>query len=124
MRARSLVVRLWRGEGGVGPVLLGALTAPLAVIYGSVVRTRNLLYRVGVLPAADPPLPVVSVGNLAVGGTGKTPVSGWLAAEFERLGLRPAIVMRGYGEDEVRLHRRWSPAIPVIVTPRRLDGVQ
>ncbi|MDE0394400.1 MAG: tetraacyldisaccharide 4'-kinase [Gammaproteobacteria bacterium] len=124
MRARSLVGRLWRGEGGTGPVLMGALTAPLAVIYGSVVRTRNFLYRLGVLSSSDPPLPVVSVGNLAVGGTGKTPVSGWLAGELERLGRRPAIVMRGYGEDEVRLHRRWSPATPVIVTPRRIDGVR
>ena len=103
---------------------MGAVTAPFAVIYGSAVRTRNLLYRIGVLPSSDPPLPVVSVGNLAVGGTGKTPVSGWLARELERLGLRPAIVMRGYGEDEVRLHRRWSPATPVIATRRRIDGVR
>ncbi len=124
VRARALLERLWRGDGGAGFALLGALMAPLAAIYGSVIRTRNLLYRLRVLPSADPPLPVVSIGNLAVGGTGKTPVSGWLVGELERQGLSPALVTRGYGEDEIRLHGRWSPGTPVLATPRRIEGVR
>ncbi len=125
MRARAPVEHLWRrAEGGVGAVLLEAVMAPLAAIYGIAVRARNVLYRLRLLPSAEPPLPVISIGNLAVGGTGKTPISGWLVGELERRALSPALVTRGYGEDEMRLHRRWNPGIPVLRAPSRIDGVR
>ena len=124
MRTRTLVERLWRAEGGIGRVLLGALMAPIAAIYGSAVRARNALYRLRLLRSVDPPLPVISIGNLAVGGTGKTPVAGWLVGELERRALSPALVTRGYGEDEILLHRRWNPGTPVLRAPRRIEGVR
>jgi tetraacyldisaccharide 4'-kinase len=68
-------------------------------------------------------IPVVSVGNLSVGGTGKTPFAAWLAAELARRGARPAIVLRGYGGDEPLVHARLNPAIPVIIEPRRAEGI-
>jgi tetraacyldisaccharide 4'-kinase len=65
----------------------------------------------------------LSVGNLTVGGTGKTPVSAWLAERFAAAGAHPALVLRGYGEDEPEVHRILNPGIPVIVDANRRAGV-
>jgi len=78
-----------------GPVASLLLT-PVAAVYGLVVRARNRHYRrPGV--AWHPGTPVISVGNLTVGGTGKTPLVAWLAERLLELGRRPAILSRGYG---------------------------
>src|SRR6185437_14950452 len=77
-----------------------ALLEPLAALFSAVVRTRNAMYDRGLLPVHEPPIPALSVGNLTVGGTGKTPVSSWLAKQLELRGASPAIVLRGYGDDE------------------------
>jgi tetraacyldisaccharide 4'-kinase len=115
--------RMWSGERRPGTILLAGLTTPLAVLFGVGVRGRTFLYDRKLLDARRAPIPVVSIGNLAVGGTGKTPVSAWLVRRLSELGWRPAVVRRGYGEDEVLLHRRWNPEIPVICERRRFDGV-
>ncbi|HUI28175.1 MAG TPA: tetraacyldisaccharide 4'-kinase [Candidatus Kryptonia bacterium] len=70
---------------------------PLASLFGVGVGARNLAYRVGLMPVKHAPLPVVSVGNLTVGGTGKTPITLWLAQALAGRGQRPAILLRGYG---------------------------
>ena len=124
MRATEQLHRLWRGEGGLGPTTLGVIASPLAALFGTAVRTRNFLYNVGALRASSAPLPLLSIGNLAVGGTGKTPLSGWLIRQLIRRGWKPALVTGGYGEDEILLHRRWNPEVPVIVARRRLDGAR
>ena len=124
MRDSGSLHRLWRGEGGLGPSALGIVAAPLAAVFGTGVRTRNLLYDLRVLRSSPAPLPVISIGNLAVGGSGKTPVAAWLVRQLLRRGWKPALVTRGYGQDEVLLHRRWNPEAPVIVARRRLDGVR
>jgi tetraacyldisaccharide 4'-kinase len=118
------VRRLWYGE--VGPVggVAALVTLPFAALFGLVVRGRNTLFDRGILPATKGPVPVVSVGNVVVGGTGKTPVAGWLLAQLQDLGRSPALVTRGYGRDEILLHRRWNPSVPVIAAPRRVEGVQ
>jgi tetraacyldisaccharide 4'-kinase len=69
---------------------------PLSLIYCLVVRLRRLLYRVGVLASHRLPVPVVIVGNLTAGGTGKTPLVAWLAGFLRTAGYRPGIVARGY----------------------------
>ncbi len=69
------------------------------------VGTRDALYDVGWLRAHRAPISVVSVGNLTVGGTGKTPVAAWIARGLSARGARPAIVLRGYGDDEPLVHR-------------------
>jgi tetraacyldisaccharide 4'-kinase len=66
----------------------------------------------------------LSVGNLSVGGTGKTPVSAWFARRFMEKGRAPAIVLRGYGGDEVIVHRRLNPGIPVIASADRVRGIR
>jgi tetraacyldisaccharide 4'-kinase len=93
---------------------LSLLSLPLEALYRSVVALRHAAYRAGVVRALRAPIPVVSVGNLVVGGTGKTPVTAWLAQRLQEMGARPAVLLRGYGDDEVRLHRRWNPETPVI----------
>ena len=79
----------------LSPVSL--LLYPFGLVYGLVVRLRRLLYRLNVVTSVRLPVPVIVVGNLTVGGTGKTPLVLWLAAELQRQGLRPAILCRGYG---------------------------
>lgn len=79
----------------LSPVSL--LLYPFGLVYGIVVRLRRLLYRLNVIPSVRLPVPVIVVGNLTVGGTGKTPLVLWLAAELQRQGWRPAILCRGYG---------------------------
>ena len=70
---------------------------PLSWLYRLLVRTRGSLYRRGVLRSFELPVPVVVVGNLTVGGSGKTPLVLWLAQQFAERGWRPGIISRGYG---------------------------
>jgi len=78
-----------------GP-LATALLYPLSAAYGLGVRTRGLLYRLGLLPSHRLPRWVVSVGNITVGGTGKTPITIFLAGFFRDNGKRVAVLSRGY----------------------------
>jgi len=111
------IEKVWAADGPAA----WALT-PLSWLFSAAVGLKNLLYDVGVLHAQKLALPAVSVGNLSVGGTGKTPVSAWVAAELARRGARPAIVLRGYGDDEVLVHRALNPGVPVIVDADRVRG--
>lgn len=70
---------------------------PLAWIFWLLSGLRRGAYRFGILPTASLAVPVVVVGNVTVGGTGKTPFVLWLAAELKKRGQRPGIVIRGYG---------------------------
>ena len=67
-----------------------------AAIYGALVGLRGALYDHGWLQPARLDVPVVSVGNLTAGGTGKTPMTHWLAGELLRRGRRPGLLSRGY----------------------------
>ena len=73
--------------------------APLAVVFGAGVAARRALFRAGVLRAQRLPVPVVVVGNITVGGSGKTPLTIALATELAARGWRPGIVSRGYGSN-------------------------
>ena len=76
--------------------ILWLLFLPFSLGYLLVVQSRNLLYSVACLRGRELPCPVVSVGNLTVGGTGKTPTTLWLAQELAGRGYRVAILSRGY----------------------------
>src|ERR1044071_8481234 len=71
--------------------------APLGLLYGAVARARLRLYRSGFLKSENVGAPVVSVGNLTAGGTGKTPLVEWAARALAREGLRVCVLTRGYG---------------------------
>ena len=73
------------------------LLLPFAWIYAAVMVLRNWLYDHGWKPAETFAVPLLNVGNLRVGGTGKTPHVMWLVEELLREGHRPAILSRGYG---------------------------
>ena len=82
---------------GLAPAAARAVLAALAAPYALAVIARNAAYDRGLLPAARAAVPVVSVGNLTLGGTGKTPLVAWVAKTVAAQGRRPAIVSRGYG---------------------------
>jgi tetraacyldisaccharide 4'-kinase len=69
---------------------------PLEAVFRTLVATKTSLYRRATLRSHRVPVPVVVVGNLSVGGTGKTPVVAWLARRLREKGIRAAIVLRGY----------------------------
>ena len=79
------------------PAGLAFLLLPLSWLYAGVLAVRNWLYDRGWKPAETFAVPLVGVGNLRVGGTGKTPHVSWLVDELLRQGHRPAILSRGYG---------------------------
>lgn len=85
--------RMWYG----GEARLQFL--PVAWLYGLVMTVRKVLYGWGWLPSYRIGRPVIVVGNLTVGGTGKTPLVAWLAEQLKGRGLRVGIVSRGYGTD-------------------------
>ena len=70
---------------------------PLAGVFGVLSALRRVLFRAGVLRQEQLPVPVIVVGNVAVGGSGKTPVVAWLAGQLRAAGYVPGIISRGYG---------------------------
>jgi tetraacyldisaccharide 4'-kinase len=75
--------------------------APLSFVYGALTRARARLYGSGVLKSERVGAPVISVGNLTAGGTGKTPLVEWVARAVAFDGLRPCVLTRGYGREDV-----------------------
>ena len=94
--AHRLTYEIWQRHGLWGRLGWLAL-APLSLGFSALVRGRNLLYDRHWLPSKRPPLQVISVGNLTVGGTGKTPLVLWLAQALQNRGYRVGILSRGYG---------------------------
>lgn len=82
------------------------------------------MYDRGVLRSHSSAIPVVSVGNVTVGGTGKTPFSALLVEMLRRMGHAPAVVMRGYGDDERHLHARMNPGVIVVTGSDRVAGIR
>ncbi|MCR5889933.1 tetraacyldisaccharide 4'-kinase [Hymenobacter sp. J193] len=84
------------------------LLLPLSWLYASVMAVRNWLYDTGLKVSSSFPVPLIVVGNLRVGGTGKTPHVAWVVRELQQLGEQPAILSRGYGR-QTRGYRRVTP---------------
>ncbi len=113
---------VWSGTSSLAHLARGAL-APVEAVYGGAVAIRDALYDAEILRARVPVLPAISVGNVSVGGTGKTPFAAWLASRLALRGGSPAIVLRGYRGDEQLVHAALQPEIPVVAAPDRLLGV-
>jgi len=135
--------------GAKGPLewTLFLLLLPFSYAYGVIGWVRNRCYRIGCFASYRSTLPVVSVGNLAAGGTGKTPVVDWLVKEFKKQGHRPAIISRGFGGnfsgsvgvvsagegilmspaecgDEPYLLAKRNPGCPVLIAKKRSDAIK
>jgi tetraacyldisaccharide 4'-kinase len=117
-----LIERIWRGDDGFSRAARIAL-APVEVGYRAVTSAREWMYEHEMLAIERSVIPVISIGNLSVGGTGKTPFTAWIASEVSHHGQRPSVILRGYGGDEVLVHQRLNPEIPVIVDARRVNGI-
>ncbi len=91
----TLARRIERSWDDGGPLTLALL--PLSWLFGALSGLRRLLYRTGLLRVARMPCPVIVVGNISVGGSGKTPLVVYLAGRLTEAGFHPGIVSRGYG---------------------------
>ena len=114
--------RVWWGTS-LGARAARTALIPASLLYRLGMSIRSGLYRAGIRRAHRLALPAVSVGNLTVGGTGKTPVAAWIARALLAREAHPGIVMRGYGDDEPLVHERLNPDVPVVVAADRVGGV-
>ncbi len=121
MDAARLAEWVWYGRGA-GPAAARAALAPAELLFRAGAAARGALYDRGLARARPLGLPAVGVGNLTVGGTGKTPVAAWACAELRRRGARPALLIRGVGGDEPRVHALLNPDVPVVADPDRVRG--
>lgn len=109
---------------GIWPTALRGLLSAAEPFFRGAVAMRNWCYDRGVFRSNRIQAPVISVGNITAGGTGKTPVVRWLASRLRGLGFHPAILMRGYmrvggvSDEEDLLRATLSDAPPVIVHAR------
>lgn len=114
----------------LGAGLLRGLLAAASLPYAAAISIRNWLYDYGIMPSRWANVPVISIGNITTGGTGKTPLVIWLCRYLSQKGLRVGILTRGYktsaGEmsDEPALLAKSCPGVQVIVNPDRLSGAQ
>ena len=123
------------GRRGLAPALARAALRGLSWPYAAATAARNACYAAGLLRQHRAGVPVVSVGNITVGGTGKTPLVAWVVARLVELGRRPAVLIRGYKaaagvSDEARvLEGLCNPSgqavqVSLIVNPDRLAGAR
>lgn len=133
-RLSRTVQAAWRSRGVLALALL-----PLSWLFGAMVALRHQLYRHGLKPTHGLPVPVIVVGNLIVGGAGKTPTVLAVVALLKAHGYRPGIVSRGYGrtgDDVVEVHPDslareagdeplllcWRSNVPVVVGRDRVEA--
>jgi len=117
------------------------LLVPLSAIFAGLTALRRWCYRIGLAKSSQLAAPVIIVGNISVGGTGKTPFTLWLCQYLQQQGLKPGILSRGYGAniqapclvtlnmsasevgDEPLLLAQQT-GVPVVVCPQRVSGAE
>lgn len=119
MSLASIASAVWTSPG-LPARSIRAILQPTSWLFGRIVARRNARYDRST-PTAT--MRALSVGNLTVGGTGKTPFAAWCVQRLRAKGERPAIVMRGVGDDEWRVHGVLNPGVQVVVSPDRIAGM-
>ena len=118
------------------------LTIPASWLYGLGVAIRHALYDQHILPSFSAEVPTICVGNIAVGGTGKTPMTAYLVQLLLDHGYKPAVLSRGYkrstrgfvmadanatamtiGDEAMQMYERF-PNVPIAVCEQRVRGVK
>ena len=143
-------IRLWFEMPAMQPKWLRALTQPLSLLYLMAVTVRRQLYKKQWLQSHTLPGRTISIGNITVGGTGKTPFAIDLAAQLLQQGAKPVILTRGYGSrlsanefcylhhdtsyfsaerrmlqaDEAQLQAKRLPEVPIVIGRRRYKAAQ
>ena len=134
---RKMLLRSWEK-----PNLLTLLLYPFSLVYRAVYAIRSKLYTLSVFPIYQAPVPLIVVGNLTVGGAGKTPLVIEVVTRLKRLGLKPGVISRGYGSnaqsypllvnknsdhvicgDEPKLIAQRT-GVPVVIGPNRRDDIE
>lgn len=120
VRAESFLQKQWCRLG-----LWHVLLVPLSWLFLLLSSLRRLAYKTGLLRSHKLPTPVIVVGNISVGGTGKTPLVVWLAEQLQSKGYKPAIISRGYlgnAKSVIPVFNDSDPAIvgdePVLIARR------
>ncbi len=131
------VQKIWYGGSRLHWLLL-----PFSWIYAAIITFRRFLYSTGLFRSQSVAAPVVIVGNIAVGGTGKTPLTIWLALQLAEQGYKPGIISRGYrgmvGSKPMQVSADSDPAVvgdeavlmasrsacPVVVHPNRVAAAK
>lgn len=136
------MTRIWRGEADHYRTLLFAPLSVMAFLYGLALKARERFWRHRSEMIEQAPIPVISVGNITVGGSGKTPVVERLAHKLQSKGYKPCIILRGYrrkkkgvfavdvakdshetaGDEAYMLAKRTG--FPVVVGNRRIEAVK
>lgn len=117
-------------SAGLIPAVLRAVLTVLSWPYGLATRLRNWAYDTGRIQMVRLAVPVISVGNMTTGGTGKTPTVIMIVRDLIAMGRRPAVLTRGYGAadglvaDEVQVIQQECPGVPVVVNADRVAGGQ
>jgi len=91
----STLTRAWLHRGPLALALW-----PLSLLFRLLAALRLALFRAGILKSDKLPVPVIVVGNIFIGGTGKTPLTIWLAEQLRAAGMRPGVISRGHGGAE------------------------
>lgn len=131
--------KFWERRGPTSLILW-----PLSWLYGLLLRARKLILDTGLLKQNPAPVPVIIVGNIRVGGTGKTPIVIALAERLQQLGWNPGIISRGYGsssqltplqvksdsdpalvgDEPVLIAKRTHNQFPIWVFPKRQQSIR
>ncbi len=116
---------------GIAAVILRLLLRAVSVLYGVVTVLRNRLYDLHILRSYKVDIPVICVGNITAGGTGKTPMVAWLCEYLCSKGASPALLSRGYKSsdpsglnDEMRLLQDALPGVSFYVGSNRAENAQ
>ncbi len=105
---------LSKKDRSVAEIIVGWMLFPFAILYRVTVVMRRKLYRFGILKSVRLPKPVISVGGITAGGSGKTPVLIYLSRQLEKRGMKPLILTRGYGGE--------SNSVEVIEGPEQIEN--
>lgn len=140
LAAKRMIEAIWFHQHWLGK-LLYPLLRPLSAVFGMIARHRRAQYQSGKKTSYRAKIPVVVVGNITVGGNGKTPIVIYLVEALQAMGFKPGVVSRGYGgeaaypliltedtlaaesgDEPLLIYRRTSA--PVVVDPNRAQAVQ